>query len=497
MTQQASSRTELVAGLDLGTQGVRIIIANATGEIVAQASHTFPHNNSSPADLEDPNRFEQDPRIWWAATVDCLRQASQQLAPEQSALQALAITSTSGTICLLDADGEPLHPAIMYSDQRATDQSHLLNETLSNQTITHGYRFNASFGLPKICWMRHHHPAIFAATRFIAHANDFLAGKLTGEYGISDWSHALKTGYDLIEQTWPPALWQELNLPAESFPHIVAPGVTIGHVTPQAAEQTGLPAGLPVVAGMTDGCTGQIAGGAVAAGQWLSVLGTTLVFKGVTHDLLYDPQGRIYSHRHPAGMWLPGSASNTGGEVLVRRFPDANLAAMDQKAARLTPSGILCYPLERSGERFPFLNSSARGFLVGETDTEGYYTACLEGVGYIERLAYETLIQLGATVNEAIYVTGGGTRSPVWLQIRANILNRPLLVPQHPEAAFGAAVLAGGATLYPDLVTATHAMVQTRQQIEPQAVAQRYAELYAQFLEECQEHGYLNERKER
>lgn len=496
----SQSCSELVAGVDLGTQGVRVLIADASGTVVAGAARSFPIPPEHPDGM-----VEQDPEQWWEATAACLREATTALGARRADLRALAVTATSGTLCLLDAAGHPVRPAIMYSDRRATDEAVRLNDAGRSLTERLGYRFDRSFALPKLLWVQRHEPETFARARYFAHAADVLTGHLTGDYGISDWSHALKSGYDLLEARWPDFIGSALGLPGGHFPRIVPPGAVIGQVTTGASAATGLPAGCNVVAGMTDGCTAQIAGGAIEPGQWLSVLGTTLVVKGVTTALLRDPAGRVYCHRHPAGMWLPGGASNTGGEVLARRFGDADLATLDQRAAALTPGDLVCYPLERTGERFPFVSTTARGFVIDSNTgaaltpeqvrnllPEQLYTACLEGVGYLERLAYATLAGLGAQVEGPIRTAGGGARSRVWLQIRANILNRPLVVPQHSEAAFGAAILAASAALHPDVSAATRAMVRLRDTIEPQApIVAHYAERYEQFVMACRERGYL------
>ena len=475
----------LVVGVDVGTQGLRVQVADAAGRVVAQASRGLD------SDVASDGRFEQDPEQWWSAAAAGLRQVTAALGARGGALAALAVTATSGTICLLDGWGAPLRPAMMYGDRRATAEAALLNQAGAALIGRLGYRFDASFGLPKLLWLRRHEPATFAAARFLAHAPDLLVGRLTGEYGVGDWSHALKTGYDLIDLRWPDLLG-ELDLPAHRLPAIVAPGATIGQVTPEAAAATGLPAGMPVVGGMTDGCAAQIAGGAIEPGQWLSVLGTTFVVKGVTRELLRDPAGRIYSHRHPERAWLPGAASSTGGEVLARSFAGADLAALDARAAALTPSGAICYPLERVGERFPFAHPAARGFLLGaEAGSEKHYTASLEGVAYLERLAYDTLAELGAPIEGPIRVAGGGARSRAWLQIRADVLGRPLAVPEQTEAAFGAAVLAASASLYPGLAAAARAMVHSREVVHPRPDAVRYAPHYARFVAALEERGYL------
>ncbi len=481
----------LVMGIDIGTQGARVIVADGAGQVIAQASHTFPPPSSA-AD----GGFEQDPRQWQSAVAAGLREVTVALGERCDDLAALAITATSGTICPLDERGRPLRPALMYSDRRATAEAAHINSIGQSFTRRLGYRFDASFGLPKLLWLQRNEPDTFAAARYFAHAADVLIGQLTGDYGVSDWSHALKSGYDLIDERWPDFIETELGLPLDHFPRITRPGAVIGQVSARAAEETGLPVGLAIVAGMTDSCASQIAGGATEPGQWLSVLGTTLVFRGVTAELLRDPQGRVYSHRHPMGMWLPGGASSTGGETLARRFAGADLVALDRQAAALTPSGVICYPLERVGERFPFARPDARGFLLDEQAVaEGsplHYTACLEGVAYLERLGYTTLEGLGARIDSPICITGGGARSQVWSQIRADVLERSLLAPEQTEAAFGAAVLAASAMLYPDLSSATRAMTRMRAIIEPRLDAARYQEHYARFVAACRERGYLD-----
>jgi sugar (pentulose or hexulose) kinase len=299
-----------------------------------------------------------------------------------------------------------------------------------------------------------------------------------------------------------------LKLPVEKLPRVVAPGEVVGAVTTQAAQVTGLCPGTLVVAGMTDGCAAQIAAGAVAPGDWNSTLGTTLVIKGVTGQLLRDPDGRIYSHRHPDGYWLPGGASNVGGEILAIRFPEADLVALDRRAADLSPTGFVAYPLARRGERFPFVHPGAEGFVLPFLPVPGQragsavtspgidratlYTACLEGVAYVERLGYETLESLGAIVGDVIRAAGGGARSDVWLQIRADVLKRQLLRPVETGAAMGAAILAASRTHYDGVIPAARAMVKIERSVQPRpALVERYEERYQRFCAVCAERGYL------
>jgi sugar (pentulose or hexulose) kinase len=504
-------------GLDVGTQGARALLCSAPedalskgldrqGRVVAQAAQAF--STETVLSNLPPGHAEQMPQGWWQAAVACLRQVAASVRPET--IGALSITSTSGTLCLLDSAGEPLMPALMYNDARANEEADQVQSVGADLADRLGYRFNSSFALAKLVWLAQHRPQVLDRARYIAHAADFIVGRLCGVYNITDYSNALKTGYDLspraegdIADHWPSFLEDKLHLPVDKLPRVVAPGQVIGGLTDDASRLTGLQPGTPVVAGMTDGCAGQIAAGAVAPGDWNSTLGTTLVIKGVTQNLLRDPQGRIYSHRHPDGYWLPGGASNVGGEILASLFPGADLAALDRQAAERIPTPLISYPLARRGERFPFVRPDAQAFALpycqeeGEAesaappDTGTRYAAQLEGVAYVERLAYEMLESLGGTVGPVIRVAGGA-RSDIWLAIRASVLNRELLCPAETGAAMGAAVLAASRTHFEGVIPAARAMAHTERGVQPRPdLVDRYEERYQCFRAACAERGYM------
>jgi sugar (pentulose or hexulose) kinase len=514
-------------GLDVGTQGARSVAVALSGEqqddpeaqqgagaaaarAIASATYPFPAG-TTPSDLP-PRYVEQRPDGWWQAALACLRQVTTQLGEAGVSPQdvgALSVTSTSGTLCLLNEAGEPLIPALMYNDSRAGEEAAEVQAAGSELANCLGYRFNASFALAKLLWVARHQLDILERARYIAHAADFITGRLCGAYDVTDYSNALKTGCDLAPQgrspigCWPDFIGGKLALPVHKLPRVIAPGEVIGTVTARAAAESGLRAGTPVVAGMTDGCAAQIAAGAVAPGDWSSTLGTTLVIKGVTEDLMRDPQGRIYSHRHPDGYWLPGGASNTGGEILESRFPGADLVALDRRAAELSPTDLVAYPLARRGERFPFVRAGAEGFVVPfggapkeaaeEASPETLFASYLEGVAYLERLAYETLVSLGAQVGDVIRVAGGGARSDDWLQIRSDVLDRALLRPTETSAAMGAAILAASRTHFDGLIPAARAVVRADRRVEPRpAMSEHYEARYRAFLAACAERGYVD-----
>jgi xylulokinase len=483
-----------VLGIDVGTQGARVVACDAQGMVQAQAAEPF---DLQAAPERPPRWAEQEPEQWWAAVKICLRQVVANLRRQgytAETIEAVAVTSTSGTVLPVDAAGQPLRPALMYNDSRAQDEAEAVQAAGGELAAALGYRFNASFALAKILWLNRHEPRLFETTHRFIHAADFIVGRLTGEYGVTNASDALKTGYDLLHACWPPLIEHKLGIPLNRLPAVLQPGTPIAPISPAGAEATGLPAGRPVLAGMTDGCTSQISTGAVAPGDWNSTLGTTLVIKGVTERLLLDPLGRIYSHRHPDGYWLPGGASNTGGEAIALRFPQEKWEEFNALALDLAPTDVILYPLARLGERFPFAHARAEGFMLGQPgDDATNYAAHLEGVGYVERLAYEVLTDLGASLGDTIYSAGGATRSRAWSQLRADILGRALVRPAVTGGAMGAAILAAAGTWYEGLIPAARAMVRLVERVEPRpAQTVAYQARYQQFKDACLARGYLS-----
>ncbi|MCS7061171.1 MAG: FGGY family carbohydrate kinase [Anaerolineae bacterium] len=481
--------TEVVVGIDVGTQGARVLAVSPQGDVVASAAALFETTwQALPAD-----HCEQHPLDWWHATAACLRRVTDALS-NKAYIAGVAADSTSGTIVMVDARGTPLRPALMYNDMRSRPYvaevraaGHELEQRL-------GYTFNASFGLPKMLWLTREEPELASRANAFIHATDFILGKLSGDFHVTNYSDALKSGYDLIAARWPAFIEHDLGIPLERLPRVTPPGALIGTVTQVAAEETGLPAGTRVFSGATDGTAAQIASGAVEPGAWNTSLGTTLVIKGITERLLIDPQGRIYSHRHPEGWWMPGGASNTGAEWIAREHAHGDLSTLDAAADQRVPTALIRYPLARTGERFPFIHPEAIGFIDGETestDAIDRFAAGLEGTALLERLSYDTLQDIGASVGASIHTTGGGSRSVVWLKIRASALGRTLIRPRVSETAMGAALLAAGGAWHGSLSTAARQMVKPDAVVEPdERLARAYQARYEGFKSALRQRGY-------
>jgi sugar (pentulose or hexulose) kinase len=469
-------------GLDLGTQSVRAMVVSGTGETLAAGSHKLTSRRDGP-------RHEQDPEEWWRAISAASRVALAAL-PAGLTIYGVAVDGTSGTILLVDGGGRPLTPGLMYDDTRAFEETKRANEAGAAVWATLGYnRMQAPWGLPKLLWLLGQHRGLAAGTR-LAHQTDFINRRLVGSEVATDTSNALKTGVDLINERWPREVFAALGVPGEILPAVVRAGTALGVVSAEAATQTGIPQGTPVIAGMTDGCAAQMGAGALSVGSWNSVLGTTLVLKGVTPDLIKDPAGVVYSHRSPDGNWLPGGASSAGAGVISKRFPERDLEALGTQAAEREPASVVTYPLHGRGERFPFIAPEAEGFTLGRpADEIDQYAALLQGVAFIERLCFDYLDMLGAPVGGPFVLTGGGAKSRYWCQLRADVLGSPVTLPENAEAALGMAVLAAAAGR--KVADVARAMVRIREVIDPRPDhAGRFRESYLRLVDELARRGW-------
>ena len=467
-------------GVDVGTQSIRALAVDEDGRTVAAAKRPLRGTRSG-------TRHEQDPDAWWVLTAEAL----SELDLRGHEIGGVAVCATSGTVLLTDADGTPRTPGLMYDDARAGALSQQAQEAGAELWTRLGYRMQPAWALPKLLWWRD--KGLLGPGVRLAHQPDVITAALVGHPVASDASHALKTGYDLVEDRWPADVLAALGVPENALPQVVRPGTVLGEVCAEAAVLTGLPVGTPVVAGMTDGCAAQLAAGALEVGEWNSVLGTTLALKGVSTSLPHDPTGAVYSHRAPHGdLWLPGGASSTGAGAVRALFPGADLDALTAAAARVRDVP-LCYPLVGHGERFPFVAPEARGFLGDGPltgDSAAVFAAVCTGVAHVERLSFELLASAGADVGGTVTFTGGGARNEWWNQLRCDVLGVPVRLPENPEPALGMAVLAAGARTG-DIPAAAKRLVRVRRTLEPDLT--RHADLmpaYESFVAALTDRGW-------
>lgn len=482
-------------GIDLGTGGVRAVAVTTDGEVVAEGQYTL----SADSVRQQDDRHEQDADTWLVGTQMAMAQLEVALLEGGrwlSSVAAIAIDGTSGTIVPVDQFGYPWAPALMYNDGRASAEAEELTAIArqSGSDIT----IAPSYAAARIRWFQKHQPDVFANTHCFAHQADYVQWFLLGHRCpdartpiqtplSTDYSNALKTGYDLNKEGWPD-WWTAIEGIKDRLPDVVPPGTVVGVIDEVIARSSRLSPDTKIITGCSDGTAGFLASGAKNVGDDNTTLGTTLVFKRIADKPVNNEL--VYSHKLPGGRWLPGAASNTGGEWIRQQFGGADLAALDAQAKAILPIDVLAYPLARTGERFPFRSADATAFIQTDTnlninDTAIRYAAMLQGTALFERLCYEQLDrETGTNSTEAgdIYATGGGAKSDVWLQLRADVTGRTIHVPAYPESAFGAAVLAASGATGTPLRDMIDQMVRIERTFTPDPnVRVRYDNLYEKF----------------
>ena len=473
-----------LVGIDVGTSGVRGVAVSPAGELLAEADEKIRQDRRAAGGIH-----EQDPGQWWEVLCSVGQDIVKSLKEKSGdvELRGVAVTSTSGSLVVADAEGRVLRPAILYDDGRGVE----IAEELNKQGGAQSTRLGPSFSLVKAAWVRQQEPELWERTRYILHPADWLSGKLTGEFGISDFTNALKLGYDPESRSWIGTV-RAAGLPNDRLPVVRRPAEQIGQVSSVAAAATGLPVRTPVLAGATDGMASVIASGASRRGDANTTLGTTLVWK-VLHDGKPTARSGIYFHLHPGGLWVPGAASNTGLGSIRTAGDAASLGEMDRLAANYFPTSVVCYMLSGQGERFPFANPKARSFVEGNPRDAGEsYAAQLQSIGFVERWGYEILEACGVKIGDRVFSTGAAAKSPVLSQLRANVLGRTVVRSRYPTAAFGAAILAAtGAVFSGNIFDAIQSMTSILESHDPSGdLVPAFDEIYRSFREACARRGY-------
>jgi len=404
-------------GIDLGTSGVRGSAIDADGKELATARTAL-----APG---------QQPADWKQAAFGVIARLCEQV--ESNRIHSIAIDGTSATVMLCDDDGEPRLPALMYNDQSCTTEAEHIRQIAPQDSAAHG----ASSSLAKALFLLRQHPD----AAHICHQADWVTGLLCGRFDISDENNCLKLGYDPVNREWPEWLSQ-LAINSALLPKVYTPGTVIATVEHAIANELGLPVNCSIVAGTTDSIAAFIATGASETGEAVTSLGSTLVLKLISDKPVFSRQLGVYSHRL-GDTWLAGGASNSGGKVLLEYFDKAQLQQMTPKLQADAPTGLDYYPLTRPGERFPVSDPQLQPRLEPRPDDDvQFFQAILEGIAGIEAEGYSILSRLGAPRVKKVFTAGGGSSNPAWRKIREYKLGVPVVIAEHSEASYGAALLA-------------------------------------------------------
>ncbi len=417
----------LCLGIDIGTNGARIVAVDTAGRAVARAAQPMPPPR------RDGLRCEQDPEVWWNALLGAFGSLAGMI--DLARVRRIAVDGTSGTFLMADAAGRPRSAGIMYNDARGGAAAGRIASLAPAESGAHGAT-SALARLMTLC--QEGGPGDSARA---VHQADWIAGRLAGRQGISDENNALKMGYDPIARAWP-AWIEALGVPHRLLPEVREPGALIGAIAPEAARELGLDAGTEIRAGTTDGIAAFLATGASAPGDAVTSLGSTLVVKVLAERPVFDAGSGVYSHRL-GGRWLAGGASNSGGSALLAHFSAERMAALTPELRPDRPTGFNYYPLPARGERFPIRDPEMSAEIGARpADDVVFFQALLEGIAEVEALAYRRLAELGAPAPRQVLTVGGGAGNEAWTRIRANRLGVPVASAAETEAAYGTALLA-------------------------------------------------------
>lgn len=413
--------TELYAGIDLGTSGCRLIIIDSNAEIQSQTSISYAETQ------------EQSAELWWQSVCTLLGDLPEKI---KHNLSSLAIDGTSGTILLTDKNGNPSSSVLMYNDLRATEAAQQIKQYLHKDNGGQG----ASGSLARLLWLLKHESSPNHVHAL--HQADFILGKLSGNFRLSDENNCLKLGYDVVNQCWPEALTKDLGIDPSLLPQVNPAGTEVAYIDKEQAIKLGLPESLRLVTGTTDSIAALIATGASEIGEAVTSLGSTLVIKLISDKPLFAPELGVYSHRYQ-DKWLVGGASNSGGKVLRHYFTQAQLETMTNKLKPEIATQLGYYPLLEKGERFPLADLQKLPKLTPRPNSDiDFFQGILEGIADIEKQAYTSLQELGAARIISVRTVGGGGKNKAWTAIRKQKLGVTMIEPKQTEAAYGSALLA-------------------------------------------------------
>lgn len=425
-------------GIDIGTSGIRAsCIDEDESELISH--HIKFKTSPSAANKKEHLKSECNPNIWLqqldkllTETTEKLRQLSQHYR-----VVAISIDGTSGTLIACKKDGTALSPAIMYNDTQSQNQAAVIDRFAPAESAVHG----ASSSLAKALHLLQKYPQ----TEQFCFQADWLTAALTGKYGISDENNCLKLGYDSISQSWPD--WLQNNaenaiIPSALLPEVVTPGTKIAPITSHLIKKYNLAENCQMIAGTTDSNAAVLASGANKTGDAVTSLGSTLVIKLFSDKPLFSPKHGIYSHRL-LNRWLVGGASNSGGNVLLQHFSQAQLDTMTPQLKPRQVTGLKYYPLPGIGERFP-VNDSKKSNNTSPRPLSDldFFQALLEGIANIEAEGYKKLNALGCSAAKIIFTAGGGNKNLAWQKIRQQATGIRILNAVHSEACYGSALLA-------------------------------------------------------
>ncbi len=476
-----------VLGSDIGSSSCKTLLADSTGRVVARATVHYPQAHPH------PDWSEYDPQDWYMAFCDSTQAVLRQRAIDPATIQRVCIVGITHNPVLLDKTAHVLRPAIHFNDRRSMAQCEALLERWGEAVL---HRSTNAIGplwtLPQLLWVKEHEPDIWAQVASIAFPKDYVRNRLTFSNGpgLTDWIEATGTlFFDPVEREWIDDFLGEVQLTQDNLPAITTPTKIAGVVSKWGAADSGLATGTPVLIGTTDTAAEMLAAGAHTAGKGTVKLASVGRIAFIQDRAIRHPH--ILNYPFFEDLWYPGTATKYAAsaykwmhESLWAGMSPNDYPSMDAAAATV-PTGAegLIFLPHLMGQFAPYWNPRLSGAFVGVNLSHGlahFTRALLEGVALNIREAFEEANQIGLDADEILLI-GNGARSPLWSQIVADVLQRPLAIPLERDAAYGAVMLCGMQMgMLPMQLRDLHAHVQMAAIRHPDdRNAQLYDELYS------------------
>jgi xylulokinase len=490
--------SELILGIDIGTSASKVALFNTEGKVVAQ--------NSGAYDTYYPHKgwAEQNPEDWWKAICTATKEMIEQNNINSADILAVGIDGQSWSAIPVDMNGNVLCNTPIWMDTRAADICEEIKKEIDDKAIFElcGNSLQPSYTLPKILWYKKYRKNNYYKAVKILQSNGFIAYKLTGKFSQDKSQGYGYACFDMRRETWDYDMCEALGVEKYLLPDIFECHDVVGGVTKRAAEQIGLKEGTPVVAGGLDAACGALGAGVLDGGQTQEQGGQAGGMSICLETYNADPSLILSPHVVPKRWLLQGGTVGGGGIIrwFEREFGAAeritaeknhthSMAEMDKLAATIDPccNGLIFLPYMQ-GERSPIWNPNAKGVYYGldYSKTRAHMIrATLEASAYALKHNLDVAERAGAKVDE-LYAIGGSANSDIWLQIKADVTGKKILVPYSDNAStLGAVMLAGvGTGIYKDFNEAVAKTVHMRKEVNPNKDNyDKYQKNYKMYLE--------------
>jgi xylulokinase len=442
MTQQC------ILTIDVGTSSTKTAVWTSDGAVLAEASAAYT--------LHRPSALvaEIDANVWWQAVCSTSQQVLAEAGVHPDHIAGIGIDGVGWTLIPVDQQVNPLAPAMIWLDRRAREETKWLNSLPEAERLINlvANPIDEAYITPKLVWLKQHQPEIFdKAHQFLA-ATGFIAAKFTGAF-TCDFTQAY--GYhffDIRQERWDADAAAAIGVPLEKMPRLCSPTEIIGTVTAQAAAETGLRAGIPVIAGCLDAAAGALGAGVTQPGQ-TNEQGGQAGGVGISLDRVVVEPRLIFSHHVLPEQYLLAAGTVGGGSLswfrdqlgqaetavspLINQNP-FELFSLQASQSKPGANGLIFLPY-MAGERTPLWSSVARGVFFGlsySSSRADILRAIMEGCAFAVYDNLQIAEEHGVTVSEYLG-SGGATQSAVWCQIKADVYGAPFIVAQRADGGEG------------------------------------------------------------